>query len=212
MLLSIIYITIVTLILVAVAIFQRLKLATWAIIAGYLILVIFLFRENFNSNISDRIDTQSTRQTDEISSKDDSVPVQIDQNISSELITENEKSLAVSIATLKINSISMTRDILERTPGESKVQFDQSVGTIHCFTSVFNLDDSTTITHIWEYKGQLISEIEIPIGVSVRWRCWSQQSINPQWIGEWEVTVLNEEGQMLDNVKFQIVRENSSEI
>jgi hypothetical protein len=105
----------------------------------------------------------------------------------------------------------MTRDILERTPVESKVQFDQSVGTIHCYTSVFNLDDSTTITHVWRYKGQLISKIEIPIGVSVRWRCWSQLSIKSEWIGEWEVIVMDVEGQLLDSVIFQIVQETSSE-
>jgi hypothetical protein len=211
MLFSVTLITIVTLILVATAILQRLKLVTWVLIAGYVILITFMFKENSNSKLVDQYFSQNSQGENDLNSEVDSVFIQSGRYISSDLVTEVDISQSVSTGSLKINSISMTREIIEKTPGEISTQFNQLVGTINCFTSVFNLDDSTTISHIWKYKEQLISEIEIPIGVSVRWRCWSQLRVKPEWIGDWKVIVMNDEGQKLDSVLFQIVEETFSE-
>lgn len=211
MLFSVTLITIVTLIFVVTAILQRLKLVTWVLIAGYVILITFMFKENSNSKLVDQYFSQNSQGENDLNSEVDSVFIQSGRNISSDSVTEVDNSQIVSTGSLKINSISMTREIIERTPGEISAQFNQFVGTINCFTSVFNLDDSTTISHIWKYKEQLISEIEIPIGVSVRWRCWSQLRVKPEWIGDWKVIVMNDEGQKLDSVHFQIVEETFSE-
>ncbi len=170
-----------------------------------------MFRESSNSKLVDQNFSQNSRQENELNPETDSVFIQRDRNISSDSIADTDNSQIISTELLKINSISMTREIDERTPGETSVRFNQFVGTINCFTSVFNLDDSTTISHIWKFKEQIISEIEIPIGVSIRWRCWSKLNIKPEWVGDWEVVIVNDEGQELDSVHFQIVRETFSE-
>lgn len=214
MLLTIIFITIVTLILIVTAFLQQLRLVTWILIAGYLALIIFMFRENANSNLDNKNLSHNSQQGIDIDleTEVDSIFIQNNEIISTEeSILEVDNSPTGTTGSLKINSITMTREIIDRTPGEASVQFNRIVGSIICFTSVFNLDESTTISHVWKYKGQLISEIEIPVGVSVRWRCWSQLSIKPEWIGDWEVIAMDEEGQRLDSVKFQIVLETFRE-
>ena len=53
------------------------------------------------------------------------------------------------------------------------------------------------ITHRWLYRGEMIFEAEFTIRTD-KWRVWSTQLLPADKPGEWQVEILNKEGDVLD--------------
>ena len=58
-----------------------------------------------------------------------------------------------------------------------------------------------TITHRWEWGGKLMAEVSFDVGGS-RWRVHSRKRLDPNWLGEWTVTVLDSAGRVLSSDSF----------
>lgn len=59
------------------------------------------------------------------------------------------------------------------------------------------------ITHRWEHAGQVEAEISFHVGGD-RWRVWSSKNLIPELAGEWQVTVLDDAGQVLKVVSLEV--------
>lgn len=71
---------------------------------------------------------------------------------------------------------------------------------IYFFTDVRNLGGQK-ITHRWEYKGKVMSEIPLDVGGSP-WRTYSSKTLDPSWTGEWKVTAVDGTGNTLSATTF----------
>ena len=82
-------------------------------------------------------------------------------------------------------------------------QFDSSVGKLYAYTRIVGAPSETQISHRWYYGDQLMAEVSLPVR-GTDWRTWSTKSMMPQWIGNWRVDVVAEDGSVLDSLNFSI--------
>lgn len=58
-----------------------------------------------------------------------------------------------------------------------------------------------TITHRWEWNGKPMAEVSFQVS-GPRWRVHSSKRLDPNWLGEWTVTVLDSEDRVLSRDSF----------
>lgn len=197
---SLLYITIILLILVVISIFQKLKIVTWLLIGSYLIYLIFV------SVLDNKQIQESEGSTPEAATSFNNDIIQNESVLSDTLLATN-KSIEYSplLKELHVRSVAMTRAVQDRIATDIDTIFQSNVGYLYFHTIINNPEDTATIIHRWSHKGEFISQTEIKLGRSVRWRCWSRLALNPDWVGDWEASVLDSVGNFLTSTKFSIV-------
>jgi hypothetical protein len=103
---------------------------------------------------------------------------------------------------LEIES-QLCRSVLEREPVEPAESFSADVGQVFLWTKVTGATDSAIIKHVWFYGEQEMATVELPVRSS-SWRTWSSKNILPQWVGNWQVKIVDAEGNIFKSVSFTI--------
>jgi len=103
-------------------------------------------------------------------------------------------STAVS-ASENIARSAFTNGVENREPIDKVGQLTNDKEKIYFFTEIKGMAGHT-ITHRWEHGGDVKAEVSFKVG-SDRWRIWSSKNLQPQWVGEWIVTVVDDEGKTL---------------
>jgi hypothetical protein len=85
-----------------------------------------------------------------------------------------------------------TTDVVDREPMDQIVSVDENATQVMFFTDLRNLQ-GRTVTHRWEFEGEVISEVQIDVR-GPRWRAYSVKSLNPGQVGKWTVFVIDESG------------------
>lgn len=75
------------------------------------------------------------------------------------------------------------------------------VPKVYFFTELRGLNGHT-VTHRWEYSGETMAEVSFEVGGD-RWRTWSSKNMLPAWSGVWEVSVLDEGGNIMMQKSFE---------
>jgi len=78
---------------------------------------------------------------------------------------------------------------------------------VYFFTELRGLNGHT-VTHRWEYSGETMAEVSFEIGGD-RWRTWSSKNMVPGWNGVWEVSVLDEGGNIMMQKSFEFADTDS---
>ncbi|MCU7815594.1 MAG: DUF2914 domain-containing protein [Candidatus Thiodiazotropha sp. (ex Lucinoma kastoroae)] len=94
-----------------------------------------------------------------------------------------------------------TNDIVNKEPIDQVVKLHDQATRIIFFTDLRNLQ-GRTVTHRWEFEGEIVSEVDIEVG-GPRWRAYSVKSLNPGTSGKWIVFVIDESGWPLHASIFQ---------
>ena len=103
-------------------------------------------------------------------------------------------STAVS-ASENVSRSAFTNGVENREPIDKVGQLSNDNEKIYFFTEIKGMAGKT-ITHRWEHSGDVKAEVKFKVG-SDRWRIWSSKNLQPHWIGEWIVTVMDDEGKTL---------------
>ena len=90
---------------------------------------------------------------------------------------------------------AFTNGVEDREPIDKVGQLTNDKEKIYFFTEVKGMSGKT-ITHRWEHGGDVKAEVSFQVG-SDRWRVWSSKNLQPQWVGEWIVSVVDESGNTL---------------
>ena len=93
-----------------------------------------------------------------------------------------------------------TTEVKDRAPVDEVTQTGTDVKKLFFFTELKGLSDQE-VTHRWEYKGKVMSEVKLPVKAA-RWRVWSSKTFNPAWVGEWKVSVVDSSGKSLVEKTF----------
>jgi hypothetical protein len=96
----------------------------------------------------------------------------------------------------------------ERMPTGIAENFPADVDKVFLWCKVLDAKDTTIVSHVWSYKGEQKASVELPVK-SKSWRTWSSKTILPEWIGDWEVKVLDADGKTLKSIPFKIVEMKS---
>ena len=102
-----------------------------------------------------------------------------------------------------------TTAIQDREPTDDVVTLSNNTDKVYFFTDLINFK-GTTVTHRWEFQGEVMAEVNFNVGGD-RWRIYSSKNLKPDWIGIWSVTVLNEEGKQLKVSSFELVTADSNQ-
>jgi hypothetical protein len=94
-----------------------------------------------------------------------------------------------------------TTAVVDREPVDHVVRLDEQATRIFFFTDLRNLQ-GRTVTHRWEFEGQIVSEVEFKVG-GPRWRVYSAKSLLPGETGKWTVFVIDESGWPLHATMFK---------
>ncbi|HED33309.1 MAG TPA: DUF2914 domain-containing protein [Gammaproteobacteria bacterium] len=94
-----------------------------------------------------------------------------------------------------------TSNVVDREPVSDLKKIPTENTRVFFFTEFQGLK-GRTITHRWEYNGEVLAEISFKIAAN-RWRTWSSKNMLASWIGNWQVSVLDEGGNILEQASFE---------
>lgn len=109
---------------------------------------------------------------------------------------------AATAAALQVE-MEVGSGISERMPTGMAASFGADVGKVFTWCRITGAADTTSIKHVYYFNGTEIAAIELPVK-SPSWRTWSSKDILPQWVGDWEVKVMDKSGNLLASKTFKI--------
>jgi hypothetical protein len=102
---------------------------------------------------------------------------------------------------IQIEDAVVCQDVVDRAPVGSGEVIAKESERVVCFSRVVGAEGDTKITHNWYYKGALKASVVLNVRSS-NWRTWSSKTLKPEWIGEWMVEILSEDGTPLESIIF----------
>ncbi len=101
--------------------------------------------------------------------------------------------------------LQLCKAIEERMPVEAGVEFSSDMEQIYLWCKVTGMTDTTTIKHLWIYQEKQLASVSLPVRSS-SFRTWSSKKLLPQWVGDWEVRVVDADDNILKSLKFTVVK------
>ncbi len=77
-------------------------------------------------------------------------------------------------------------------------------GKLYCYTRVTGARADSQVTHVWYYQNNEMARVKLPVRSS-DWRTYSSKRFLPQWRGEWEVVVLDDNQNEIARYPFRLV-------
>ena len=93
-----------------------------------------------------------------------------------------------------------TTAVEAREPVDEISALDTNTSRVAFFTELEGMA-GRTITHRWEHNGAVMAEVPFEIGAD-RWRTHSTKALLPGWVGEWTVSVVDEDNHELARSKM----------
>ena len=109
----------------------------------------------------------------------------------------------VLASTVSVGEAAIGTAVEDRVLVGQGFQFDSAVGRLYAFTRIVGAPSETQVSHRWYYGEQLMAEVSLPVR-GANWRTWSTKSVMPQWVGNWRVDVVAEDGSVLDSLNFSL--------
>jgi hypothetical protein len=82
-----------------------------------------------------------------------------------------------------------TTAVVDREPQDELTSLSNDHYSVSFFSELKNMAGQK-VTHRWEYNGQVMAEVSFDVGGD-RWRIHSSKNLQPIWLGEWTVSVLD---------------------
>ena len=91
-----------------------------------------------------------------------------------------------------------------RKPIRIRDTFLDTTSKIFCFAGIKNPDKSENISHYWEHNGEPYAKVYMNISISEYFRCWSYITPNENSAGQWSVSVIDDQNNVLEKQEFTI--------
>ncbi|MFC1528196.1 DUF2914 domain-containing protein [Candidatus Neomarinimicrobiota bacterium] len=203
---------VVTVVLIFFAEYQKLRKISWILFIGcvtYIILIIEPEKAqptNINNVEFAAIDsTPIIRSISQTTDLDTVVKGFIVESKNTNIMDSDESNFIDETQNLKILTLSIATDIVEKIPFGISRLFFNDIGILYCYTEVDNTVINNKIIHSWRHNEQDYFKSIIRVGDSPHWRCWSRITIRPEMIGNWQVIVTDTIGTQLGSIEFSII-------
>ena len=117
--------------------------------------------------------------------------------------------MSLSVQAAGISRSVFTTEIKDKEPISELKQVQSDVTRIYFFTEITGLNGHNII-HRWEYNGQVLAEVTFQVNGD-RWRTWSSKNMLSSWLGKWQVSVLDEGGNVIETSEFEYVAAEDKE-
>jgi hypothetical protein len=105
---------------------------------------------------------------------------------------------------LTLFKAAMCEEIEEYIPQNQAIVFSMTIGKVSCFTFFDPVPEKTSIYHHWFYRDKLSTRIRLSLQPP-RWSTFSSIQLREADKGPWRVEVTDQEGNILDVLRFSIV-------
>ena len=113
---------------------------------------------------------------------------------------------AVAFAsTVQVENAAIGEDVVNREVVSQGASFSTSVGKLYCFSKIANIDSHTNVVHAWYYGSEERARVSLHVSPPA-WRTHSSKIIQAHEIGVWRVEILDQDGNLLDTVRFQVTQ------
>ena len=113
---------------------------------------------------------------------------------------------AVAFAsTVQVENAAIGEDVVNREVVSQGASFSTSVGKLYCFSKIANIDSHTNVVHAWYYGSEERARVSLNVSPPA-WRTYSSKVIQAHEIGVWRVEILDQDGNLLDTVRFQVTQ------
>ena len=113
---------------------------------------------------------------------------------------------AVAFArTVQVENAAIGEDVVNREVVSQGASFSTSVGKLYCFSKIANIDSHTNVVHAWYYGSEERARVSLNVSPPA-WRTYSSKVIQAHEIGVWRVEILDQSGNLLDTVRFQVTQ------
>jgi hypothetical protein len=113
---------------------------------------------------------------------------------------EGATQAAVETAQGRVERAQVTTGVADREPQDSVGTLSNDVTSVSYFTELRDMSGEI-VTHRWEWNGQVMTEVSLSVG-GPRWRTHSSKNLDPSWIGEWTISVVDSSGRILRSDSF----------
>lgn len=99
-----------------------------------------------------------------------------------------------------------TSAIEAREPVDKVSILSNDVNKIYFFSDLRNLQGQM-VTHRWLLAGQVMAEVSFNVG-GPRWRVNSSKALQPGWVGDWTVAVVDGADTVISEYTFKYIEAN----
>jgi hypothetical protein len=125
------------------------------------------------------------------------------QNVSSESDSDDDRLLLLAPPPEEITMAMFTTRIKKRYPSDEITMLDNPHQAVSFFSELKQMAGKE-ITHKWFYEGELKFEASFKVRAD-EWRIWSTQLLPEDLAGQWQVEVVDEDGEVLEIRKLDYV-------
>jgi hypothetical protein len=125
-------------------------------------------------------------------------PAVDDTAVATPVITEEEE--IANGTTPNVALAQFTSAVEDREPADAISFLGNDQRSITFYTDLRGLTGNT-ISHRWEYDGKVMADVQFVVKGD-RWRVWSSKDLDPAWLGDWTVSVIKEDGELLASERF----------
>ena len=114
-----------------------------------------------------------------------------------------EEQPGMSDPAFSITRMVIAGSIEEREPVGIVNVYSASTEKVYCFLEARDIKAETTVSFVWYHGDTKKATVELPLGVSSRWRTYSSKKLGGL-TGEWKVELRDAGGNVLDTVSFTV--------
>lgn len=104
---------------------------------------------------------------------------------------------------LEVSKSAICSGMVNRKPVNGGVRFTTGVEKLYCFSRISNIESATQVQHVWYFNNIERARVELPVNPP-SWRTYSSKRIMPEETGRWRVDILDNEGNVLKTLGFDI--------
>ena len=113
---------------------------------------------------------------------------------------------AVAFAsTVQVENAAIGEDVVNREVVSQGASFSTSAGKLYCSSKIANIDSHSNVVHAWYYGSEERARVSLNVSPPA-WRTYSSKVIQAHEIGVWRVEILDQDGNLLDTVRFQVTQ------
>ncbi len=114
----------------------------------------------------------------------------------------DSESVPARVTNILIRRSAIALDVENREPIKLSQQVSVQQDRVYCWMHIIN-GQGVKVTVRWIGRGRRIAEVHLPVG-SNSWRTWAYISLKPSMIGPAQVEILDENGEILKTLSFEI--------
>ncbi len=115
----------------------------------------------------------------------------------------SEENAGMSEPAFSISRMVIAGSIEDREPVGVVSAYSASTEKVYCFLEASEIKAATSVSFVWYHRDTKKASVELPLGVSPRWRTYSSKKLGGL-TGEWKVELHDSGGNVLKTVPFTV--------